>query len=189
MTRLDNRPTGWKPNPQALAAVSSRRAFSGSAELGTAVDTDTWLTPSWILDHLGSFDLDPCAAGAFPSRVAPRYFTKDLNGLTQQWVGRVFMNPPFSDTRPWIEKHSDYGLGISLVAASFESKIWRKCVWPRAKAIFLLHGRTRFCNPDGSTTTGRPLRSIALIAWGDVDAEMLGRVPFAGIHLTAWRQQ
>lgn len=54
--------------------------------------------------------------------------------------------------------------------------------------ILLLHGRTRFCNPDGSTTTGRPLRSIALIAWSDEDARILAATGFAGVLLTSWRQ-
>ena len=55
-----NRPTGWRPNPQAMAAVSSRIEFGGDARLSTAVDVDTWLTPRFILGQLGYFDTDPC---------------------------------------------------------------------------------------------------------------------------------
>jgi hypothetical protein len=53
----------------------------------------------------------------------------------------------------------------------------------------LLHGRTRFCNPDGSSTTGRPLRSIALIGWTDADAEILRKTSLAGVLLTNWNQR
>lgn len=56
----------FKPNPQAMARASASRLDPG--------DTDTWLTPRWILDTLGPFDLDPCAASEIPTWVAPRYF-------------------------------------------------------------------------------------------------------------------
>ena len=83
-------------------------------------------------------------------------------------------------------KHGD---GISLVPASIESKVWRDVVWKRAWAILFLHGRTRFCNPDGSTTTGRPLRPVALIAWSEYDALVLHRSSLAGVLLTSWGQR
>lgn len=183
-----NRPTGWPANPQAMAQVSNRKEYTGHPELGAQVDPDTWLTPRWILDELGAFDLDPCAAAVNPSWVgAVRAFTKDVDGIRSEWAGRVFMNPPFSDTRPWIRKHSEHGQGISLVPAALESAIWRECVWTKARALLLLSGRTRFANPDGSTTTGRPLRSIALIAWSTQDAAVLSGSRIAGVLLTSWR--
>lgn len=181
-----NRPTGWKPNPQALASVSKRRTFVGHELLGKHVDSDTWLTPRYILSQLGTFDLDPCAAKENPVWVCDKYYTKYDDGLRSDWFGRVFMNPPFSNTRDWLIKHSQYAKGISLVAASVESRVWRDCVWRKARAILLLHGRTRFCNPDGSATVGRPLRSIALIGWADADAQILATSTLAGVLLTHW---
>lgn len=187
--RLMKRPSGWPANPQALALVSRRVRFNGHEELGRDVDVDTWLTPRYILDHLGPFDLDPCAASENPNWVARRFFTKGNDGLSVGWSGRVFMNPPFSNTVPWLQKHSEYGNGISLVPATVESRVWRSHVWPKAKVILLLHGRTRFCNPDGSSTQGRPRRSIALIAWADEDARILEAAPFAGVVLKHWKQK
>jgi phage N-6-adenine-methyltransferase len=183
------RPSGWKPNPQAMAAVSTRMEFVGSALLGQQIDVDTWLTPRYILDSLGHFDLDPCAASQNPNWVAANSFTAEQDGLRSSWHGRVFMNPPFSNTAPWIRQHARYGNGISLVPASVESRVWREVVWKTAKAILLLHGRTRFCNPDGSTTTGRPLRSICLIAWSEADTVMLGESRLAGVLLKEWDQR
>lgn len=74
-----------------------------------------------------------------------------------------------------------------MVPATVESEVWRKFVWPRAKGILLTHGRVRFCNPDGSTTTGRPLRSIALIAWTEFDLRFLIAAPIAGVLLPVWQ--
>lgn len=172
-----------------MASASKHIIFDGSADLSMPADADTWLTPLYILGQLGTFDLDPCAAEQNPTRICARYFTKNECGLRSIWHGRVFMNPPFSDVRPWLLKHSHYGSGISLVPASVDSKVWRSSVWPRAKAVLLLHGRTRFCNPDGSTTTGRPLRSIALIAWSEDDALILKVSSLAGVFLDNWNQR
>lgn len=179
----------WAANPQTMACVRARKEYTGHELLGAHVDRDTWLTPRYVLDQLGEFDLDPCAAAACPDWVCKWSFTKADNGLVHPWCGRVFCNPPFSETQRWIEKCAAHGNGVSLVPASVESRVWRKFVWPKASAVLLLHGRMRFCNPDGSTTTGRPLRSIAIIAWTPADAEVLSRSALAGILLTEWRQR
>lgn len=177
----------WLANPQAMSIASRPQRSGEHQHLGGEVDPDTWLTPRWILDHLGKFDLDPCAAQSNPAWIGAAYqHAPPSDGLTEQWTGRVFCNPPFSDSRPWIIRHAGHGSGITLVAASVESKVWREIVWKRAAGIFLLHGRTRFCRPDGSTTTGRPLRSIALIGWGVYDAAVLEVAPFAGVFLRSW---
>lgn len=174
-----------------MASVSTRNEFTGDPELSThqEVDPDTWLTPRYILDHLGAFHLDPCAALQNPQWCAPFFWTKSDDGLKARWLGRVFMNPPFSNTSPWIRRHAEHGNGISLVPASVESQVWREIVWKQASSVLLLHGRTRFCNPDGSATTGRPLRSIALIAWSEYDSRILEAAPFAGVLLKAWQQR
>lgn len=175
-------------NPQAAAAVIARRGYDGHPELGCEVDQDTWLTPRYILDRLGPFDLDPCAAISNPGWVASRFYTKLDDGLTREWCGRVFMNPPFSQTSRWLARHSAHGLGMSLVPSTTESQTWRKCVWHNASAVLLLHGRVRFANPDGSATTGRPLRPVALIAWDSYERGVLERCGLAGVLLTDWRQ-
>lgn len=176
----------FEANPQAMAISKARRTYDGHPDLGAAVDRDTWLTPRYILDQLGAFDMDPCAADAAPLWVAPAAWTKAEDGLRQAWSGRVFMNPPFSDTAHWLEKHATHGRGISLVPAVAESNVWRKYVWAQARAVLMLHGRVRFCNPDGSATTGRPLRGVALIAWTPEDAAVLHATTLAGVLLEQW---
>jgi len=170
-----------------MRAVSQRLEFTGDDRLGHQADPDTWLTPRYILDQLGAFDLDPCSAEQTPNWTEAKLcLTKMEDGLALRWRGRVFMNPPFSQTSRWLVKHAEHANGISLVPATVESIVWRKYVWQRAKAVLLLHGRTRFCNPDGSTTSGRPLRSIALIAWTEEDWRVLERSKLAGVLVSNW---
>ena len=171
-------------NPQSLAMASERRRRETPDEL------DRWLTPKYILSQLGPFDLDPCADQDNPTWCeCPARYTKSDDGLGRPWFGRVFMNPPFSSTHAWIRKHADHGVGVSLVPASIESRLWHETIWRRARGILLLNGRTRFCNPDGSMTTGRPLRSIALVAWSGSDRDILRQSVLSGVFLEQWSQR
>lgn len=68
---------------------------------------ETWETPAHIFDSLNAefnFTLDPCCNEQ--NAKCKTYFTKEDNGLTQNWAGhRVFMNPPYGRAlKFWIEK-------------------------------------------------------------------------------------
>ena len=56
---------------------------------------------------MGEIDLDPCAD---PRRRVPAttHYTPEENGLEQSWTGKVFLNPPFSDSSSWIKHLSVY---------------------------------------------------------------------------------
>ena len=53
-------------------------------------------------DRFGKFTLDVAAAPH--NAKAPAYYTRQEDGLTQPWTGRVWCNPPYSDIRSWVEK-------------------------------------------------------------------------------------
>lgn len=48
--------------------------------------SQTYITPKWIIDALGPFDLDPCAADPRPWDCAITNVTR--NGLQFPWQGR-----------------------------------------------------------------------------------------------------
>lgn len=62
--------------------------------------SDEYATPPeiWrpISNAIGGFDLDPCS-GAESQPIAPERYTKEEDGLSQGWFGKVWMNPPFGD--------------------------------------------------------------------------------------------
>ncbi len=71
-----------------------------SQQLGGSKD-DEYFTPAKYVEIvravLGEIDLDPASCPEAQAIVkATRYFTKDDDGLKQEWHGRVFLNPPFS---------------------------------------------------------------------------------------------
>ena len=54
---------------------------------------------------MGGIDLDP-ASDAEAQKVvkAERFYDEEVNGLQQPWQGRIWLNPPWSDPQPWLEK-------------------------------------------------------------------------------------
>lgn len=90
---------------------------------------DDLYTPPEIFEALGvTFDLDVCApSGGLPWIPAARSIDEAENGLAIEWVGRVWMNPPYSNPTPWIDKWLDHRNGFALVPfsrANWFVKLW-----------------------------------------------------------------
>ena len=60
------------------------------------------ITPRWIIDRLGPFDLDPAAANPRPWACAATNWS--AHGLERDWFGLVYLNPPFDryEVGSWI---------------------------------------------------------------------------------------
>lgn len=112
------------------------------------------LTPRWILDALGPFDTDPCAADPRPWDCARINYTEADDGLAQAWKGRVFLNPPFHryHIAAWLECMSIHNNGIALVHARTETE-WFQYIWDCASALLFLAGRVTFLKQDGTPQT------------------------------------
>ena len=51
----------------------------------TSTTSDVWLTPKYIIDDIGPFDLDPCTEKERPWPTAESHFTLIDDGLMQDW--------------------------------------------------------------------------------------------------------
>ena len=87
----------------------TRSAFLPKKWIGASGD-DEYYTPPEIVEASrlalgGQIDLDP-ASNAEAQRVvkAKKYYTKEDDGLSKEWSGRVFLNPPFSDLKGFSNK-------------------------------------------------------------------------------------
>lgn len=68
-----------------------------------------WYTPQVIIERvikvLEKIDLDPCSNEGEPNIPATRHFTIKDDGLSKEWYGRVYMNPPYGNKiKAWIKK-------------------------------------------------------------------------------------
>ena len=119
----------------------SERLFPVVQETYTS---DDYYTPKWIFDALGIvFDLDVACPPQGPLHTpCSRYFTQEDDGLSCEWQGNVFMNPPFSKTNNWAYKFIGHKNGVCLVPTS-KSK-WFDSLWQDADAVVALPYNLRF---------------------------------------------
>lgn len=138
---------------------------------GESVD---WLTPPSILQSLGQFDLDPCAHPNQFYRTAVRMIAPPSDGLSEQWSGRVWLNPPYGDPiKRWISRLAKHGNGVALVPARTDVECWFwPYVWEAATAVLFIRGRLHFHRPDGSTK-GNAGHGSVLVAYGNKNADAI----------------
>lgn len=144
-----------------------------SAKAGKAGKAE-WLTPPHIMQSLGVFDLDPCSPINRPWDTAKNHLTIKDDGLSQEWSGRVWCNPPYGrETGKWLEKCADHGDSTVLIFARTETNDWVLHVWGKAHAILFLYGRLYFhhiTGERGATNSGAP---SALISYNKSNTEYL----------------
>lgn len=139
-----------------------------------AMDKDEWLTPPFIVNCLGSFDLDPCSPVVRPWDTAAHHFTVSDDGLSKMWFGRVWMNPPYGkNTSLWLEKLSKHGNGIALIFARTETEMFFQHVWPKCNAILFIKGRLHFHHADGIRAEANSGAPSVLIAYGSENVRSL----------------
>ena len=138
--------------------------------------SDDWYTPREIFAALGlTFDLDPCSPGAGHWVPAINILTREDDGLSRDWYGLVFMNPPFGGRNghvPWLVKFLDHGNGVAVVRAYTSSAWFHDHVAPRAETLLFPRGKTKFIRPD-LTVGGSPGHGVVLIGMGECANEAL----------------
>lgn len=134
--------------------------------------TTEWYTPAKYIESarivLGSIDLDPCSnVTANESVKASCYYTAEEDGLLQEWYGRIWLNPPYSDAATFIDKllqSDEVEQAIVLVNNATETSWFRKLV-EKSSAIVFHTGRLRFVNPAGGDPTP-PMQGQAFVYLG-----------------------
>lgn len=116
-----------------------------------------------VLKVLVAVDLDPCSnSSSHPNIPAKKVYTKEENGLSQQWKGRIFLNPPYGrDIICWFNRlHHQYKAGnvveaIALLPARTDTA-WFRVIreYPRC----FIHGRLKF----GGAKSSAPFPSVVV---------------------------
>ena len=157
-----------------LRAIGSHHSPDGGSHV--------WLTPPYIIQALGSFDLDPCAApDPRPWPTAGTHWERADNSLNRPWFGRVWLNPPYgpkTTIAPWLRRMAEHGRGTALIFARTETAVFFETVWERATALLFLRGRLCFYRRDGTLPSaaaggGNAGAPSVLVAYGDEDAASL----------------
>lgn len=148
---------------------------------------EEWLTPQWILDALGPFDLDPCAPKDRPWDMARNHYTKEDNGLMLPWGGRIWCNPPYGKhTDKWLSRCWKNGNAIALIFARTETQTFFKWVWEKADGILFIKRRIYFYNSDGTQAQWTGGAPSVLVAYGTNNAEILKHSEIEGSFIQKW---
>jgi hypothetical protein len=142
---------------------------------------DSELIEARAFAGVDDFDLDPCgsplrAEFLLKSTAKKHYMLeRGQDGLSLPWFGRVFVNPPFSDIEPWIEKAFSERTGIKsatfLLPANRMEQPWAQRVqrgeWAGDLKWQFLAGRRNYIFPDGKLKKGIAFGSMLVHIWGD----------------------
>lgn len=150
---------------------------------GATATTHDWLTPPEILNALGAFDLDPCASQHQPWRTATTQYTIEDDGLSREWVGRVWCNPQYGPhAEKFLRRSSEHGNGIVLIFARTETRAFHEYCWQRASGMLFMAGRIRFRLPGGGMAGPAGAPSV-LIAYGEANAQALRACGLSGYYV------
>jgi len=110
--------------------------------------SNEWTTPQKLFDELNQefgFTLDPCST--HENAKCERHFTRDDDGLTKDWQGTVFVNPPYGrEIGKWIKKayeESQKGATVvCLIPSRTDTAYWHDYVMKGQ--IRFIRGRLKF---------------------------------------------
>ena len=116
--------------------------------------TDLWATPQEFFDKLNflhQFELDVCATPQ--NAKCERFFTIEDDGLSQDWRGRVWMNPPYGrEIGRWMRKAYESSLAgatvVCLVPARTDTAWWHD--YAAKGHVSFIRGRLKFGDAKNS---------------------------------------
>jgi len=120
-----------------------------------------WYTPSDYIEAartvLGTIDLDPASSLIANKTVkASQFFSIEDDGLTSEWYGKVWCNPPYA--QPWIklfaekiceEVRSNRVLEAIMLTHNYTDTTWFHIAAQSSSAICFTRGRIGFLSPEG----------------------------------------
>lgn len=139
-----------------------------------------WYTPRKYLDAavevMGAIDLDPASSAAAQDHVqAHRHYTMDDDGLSHDWSGRVFLNPPYamphikSFTHKLVDSFGSGSVreGILLTNNATDTE-WFHTAMNACTALCFTRGRIRFLEASNGELVekGAPTHGQAFFYFG-----------------------
>jgi ParB family chromosome partitioning protein len=169
-----------KRNEEEVSMAGLLRFTNGKAGTHAHVSLNTgvpeWYTPVEYIEAarsvMGEIDLDPATSAMAQKTVrANQFFTAKQNGLTKEWAGRVWLNPPYSsDACPLFVDKLCSSVESKAVPEAFllvnnatETKWFQKAA-KVASAVCFPAGRIKFIDDEGKP--GAPLQGQAVLYFG-----------------------
>jgi phage N-6-adenine-methyltransferase len=172
---------GADPSPKQL--VKAKEQLTKPHIVNNSGDNE-WYTPAQYIEParnvMGGIDLDPASCGTANNVIkAERFYSIEDNGLSRNWKGRVWMNPPYAqpNIQYFIKKlvhhfiKGDVPQAMVLVNNATETK-WGQLLLQNASAICFPSGRIKFWHPQ---KVSAPLQGQMVVYFGD-NTEQFGQL-------------
>lgn len=125
--------------------------------------TDLWYTPQDFFkkyDDVYKFETDVCATD--DNTKCAKYYTEEMDGLSQEWGGVCWMNPPYGRTiSKWMKKAYESSLSgatvVCLVPARTDTNWWHD--YAMKGDIEFIKGRLKF----GGSKNSAPFPSAVVV--------------------------
>lgn len=125
--------------------------------------TDLWYTPQDFFkkyDDVYKFETDVCATD--DNAKCAKYYTEEMDGLSQEWRGVCWMNPPYGRTiSKWMKKAYESSLEgatvVCLVPARTDTGWWHN--YAMKGDIEFIKGRLKF----GGSKNSAPFPSAVVV--------------------------
>lgn len=116
--------------------------------------TDLWATPQEFFNKYNKvykFKTDVCAT--IENAKCDKFFTKEQDGLKQDWKGSCWMNPPYGrEIKVWIKKAYESSLNgatvVCLLPSRTDTTWWHE--YCMKGEIEFIRGRLKFGNSKNS---------------------------------------
>lgn len=161
-------------DPQRMREMAREVVHNHRAQ-GTG--ENEWYTPEEYIEAarlvMGSIDLDPASSEIANARVkAAKFYTQEDDGLSKNWTGNVWLNPPYAQPaiQHFAEKMAaeiDCGRVSQAVMLThnYTDTRWFHLSAERASAICFTRGRIGFLSPEGKRAA--PTQGQAFFYYGD----------------------
>ena len=141
--------------------LKDKKAVSEYASNTPAGTSDYWRSPDQVWQYWNrryNFTLD--AAASDINHLTPDYYTEENSGLENEWFDaghkRVWINPPYSNILPWIEKsikEREKGcITLACLPADFTTEWAALAIEAGANLIILTGGKQRRTNKKSVNT-------------------------------------
>ena len=135
-----------------------------NTELMFSSKTDLWETPKDLFDKLNNefhFTLDVCATPE--NAKCDSFYTKEQDGLSQQWKGVVWCNPPYGkQIGSWVRRGFFASISgntvVMLLPARTDTRWFHEYIYGKAEIRFI-RGRLKF----GGSKNSAPFPSMIVV--------------------------
>lgn len=165
ITRLEKKLADEKKYRAQLFGAAYKKAFPEDSIVDKMTGDEESYTPVQYLESarvvMGGIDLDPASNDMAQQDVqAATYYTVHDDGLSQEWHGRLWMNPPYTARviNQFIDKAVKHYLAgevtqaIILTNNNTDTSWFHQCAGA-ASGICFTAGRINFLKPDGSKSS------------------------------------